>query len=133
MNFDELREAILYHRIVEWNNNIIRLDNGMEISILETDSDCCAVASGEFADVVLDAVITNVSDIEYEPWEDKYDTYGCKATVTILHNQNIICRAMANADAGNGGYYYSVASFCVTFPNKQRKDCTFVESWYGRE
>ena len=127
MTFDEMREMMLYHRIVEWNYNRIKLDNGMELLIEETERDCCACASGEFKNVVLDAAITDISDIHYEPWEDD-DTYGCKASVTIMHNQNIICTAIADADAGNGGYYYSIASFVVSIPNMKNEIVNFVYS-----
>ena len=127
ISFDILRKAMLYHRIVEWKDNYIRLDNGMELRIEETAQDCCASAGGRFEDVELDAAITAVSDIEYKPWEDG-DTYGCSAVVTILHNRNIICKAIGEADAGNGVYYYSIASFCVKMPNGQNCQCHFVGS-----
>lgn len=120
MDFEELRNAMLYHRIVEWEDNYIKLDNGMELRIEETEQDCCASAGGEFTDVKLDAAITSVSDIQYQHWEDGY-TYGCSAVVTIMHNRNIICRAIGDADAGNGGYYYSIASFCVKMPNNSKE------------
>lgn len=127
ISFNKLRETMLFHKIVEWKDNYIRLDNGMELRIEETDQDCCASAYGRFEDVVLDAAITDVSDIQYDHWED-YDTYGCSAMVTIMHNRNIICKAIGNADAGNGGYYYSIASFCVKMPNGQGCRCHFVGS-----
>lgn len=127
MSFDDLRKVMLFHRIVEWKDNYIRLDNGMELRIEETDQDCCASAYGQFEDVVLDAAITNVSDIQYNHWDDG-DTYGCSAMVTIMHNRNIICKATGNADAGNGGYYYSIASFCVKMPSGQECQCYFVGS-----
>lgn len=111
-DFDYLREQMLFHKIVEWEGNRITLDNGMELRIEETAQDCCASASGQFEDVVLDAAITDVSDIVYSPWDNGY-TYGCSAAVTIMHNRNVICKATADADAGNGGYYYSIASFVV--------------------
>lgn len=120
MTFNELRKAMLYHRITEWNGNTIRLDNGMTLAIEETAQDCCASAGGQFEDVVLDAAITNISDIHYEPWSDD-DTYGCSATVTIMHNRNLICKAVADADAGNGGYYFSIASFVVKMPNWEKE------------
>ena len=127
MSFDDLRNAMLFHRIVEWKDDYIRLDNGMELRIEETDQDCCASAYGQFEDVVLDAAITNVSDIQYNHWDDG-DTYGCSAVVTIMHNRNIICKAIGNADAGNGGYYYSIASFCVKMASGQECQCHFVGS-----
>ena len=111
-DFNYLRTQMLYHKIVEWKDNRIVLDNGMALEIEETEQDCCAGAEGRFEDVVLDAAITYVGDIQYEHWEDG-DTYGCSASVTIMHNKNIICKAVGDADAGNGGYYYSIASFIV--------------------
>ena len=127
ISFDDLRKAMLFHRIVEWKDNYIRLDNGMELRIEETAFDCCASAEGQFEDVVLDAAITAISDIHYEHW-DNGDTYGCSAVVTIMHNRNLICKAIGNADAGNGGYYYSIASFCVKMPSGQNRQCHFVGS-----
>lgn len=127
MTFEELREILLYRKIIKWDKNTITLDNGFEISIEETDHDCCARAYGEFEDVVLDAAITNVGDIKYEPWkDDDWGEYGCSATVTIMHNRNVICKAVGSADAGNGGYYYSIASFVVSVPNKKTCYCHFV-------
>ena len=127
MSFDELRKAMLFNKIVEWKDNYIRLSNGLELWIEETEQDCCAGAHGQFADVVLDAAITDVSDIQYDHWEDG-DTYGCSAVVTIMHNRNVICKAIGDADAGNGGYYYSIASFCVKMPSGQNCQCHFVGS-----
>ena len=127
ISFDDLRKAMLFHRIVEWKDNYIRLDNGMELRIEETAFDCCASAGGQFEDVKLDAAITAISDIHYEHW-DNYNTYGCSAVGTIMHNRNIICKAIGDADAGNGGYYYSIASFCVKMPTGQNRQCHFVGS-----
>lgn len=126
-DFDYLKKQMLYHKIVEWEDNTIVLDNGLTLSIEETEQDCCASAYGQFQDVVLDAAITYVGDIKYEPWDDG-DTYGCEASVTIMHNRNIICKAFANADAGNGGYYYSIASFVVRPINEKKYIVDFVAS-----
>jgi hypothetical protein len=128
IDFETLKEFLLYRRIVEWNTNTIVLDNGVKISIEETDQDCCASAQGEFADVKLDAAITNITPIKYEPWDDG-DTYGCSAQVKFLHNRNAICKAEADSNAGNGGYYYSIASFIVTVPGDEESlVCHFVSS-----
>nr|DAI81424.1 MAG TPA: hypothetical protein [Caudoviricetes sp.] len=125
-DFNYLRKQLLYRKIVKWEDNEITLDNGTRLSVEETERDCCASADGGFEDVVLDAAITYVGDIQYEPWEDE-DTYGCSASVTIMHNRNIICKAVANADAGNGGYYYSIASFIVHPINEEPYTVHFVE------
>lgn len=136
MKFEDFKNMLLYRKITKWEDNKITLDNGIEISIEMTDSDCCAYAYGQFEDVVLDAAITNVSDIEYEPYkcEDWCGEYGCKATVTIMHNRNVICKAVGDADAGNGGYYYSIASFVIRMPDSSYIDyCHFVGSEDGEE
>lgn len=125
-----LKEQMLYHRIVKWDENTIVLDNGLTLSIEETEQDCCAHACGEFKDVVLDAAITNISDIHYTPWKE-YDTHGCSASITILHNRNIICKAFADADAGNGGYYYSIASLIVHPVDEEEYSVEFVSSYDG--
>ena len=127
MSFEELKEKMLFRRITEWDANHITLDNGMVLTIEMTDNDCCASAYGEFEDVTLDACITNIGDIEYQHWEDD-DTYGCSARVNIVHNRNKLCEVYANADAGNGGYYYSVASFIVHLPNEKQQAVFLVGS-----
>ena len=131
-NYEALREALAGRRIVEWDESYIILDNGMRLVVEMTESDCCAGAYGEFSDVVLDAAITHVSDIKYTPWKDD-DTYGCSAEVTIMHNRNRICQIIGNADAGNGGYYYSIASFVVHPPKGQPWKCDFVGSEDGED
>jgi hypothetical protein len=126
-DFEYLRKQMLFHKIVEWEGNRITLDNGIELRIEETEQDCCASAHGQFEDVILDAAITHISDIEYDHWDDG-DTYGCSATVTIMHNRNLICKATGYADAGNGGYYYSIASFVVRPIEGQPYNVYFVGS-----
>lgn len=126
ISFEEMKEKILYHRIVEWNDNEIVLDDGLRVRVEETDYDCCASAYGKFKDVKLDAAITDITQPKYFPWENE-DTYGCSAIVKFLHNRNAVCVAEADADAGNGGYYYSVASFVLTWDGEEAY-CKFVHS-----
>jgi hypothetical protein len=127
MKFEEFKKMLLYRRVVAWKDNTITLDNGIVISIEETEQDCCASASGRFTNVKLDAAITDVTEPKYKSWSNG-DTCGCKAVVKMLHNQNLVCQANANADAGNGGYYYSIASFVVKIPNRKERFVHFVGS-----
>lgn len=95
ITFDDLRQILLYRRIVKWDDDRIELDNGGKIRIEMTDCDCCA-------------------------------------RVTIMHNMNPICEAYANADAGNGGYYFSIASFIVMLPDiDEEVACEFADSRDG--
>jgi hypothetical protein len=91
-------------------NDKLTLDDGTVLKIVESEQDCCASAYGTFKDVKLDAVITNVSEPTIINVPDG-DTTINTAIVTIYHNQNPIAIADCYADAGNGGYYYSVCSF----------------------
>lgn len=111
-DYNELKERLLYKRIVKWEKNTLTLDDGLVLKILETEQDCCAYAEGVFKDVILDAMITDVSEpiITNVPNDD---TVVNTAIVTIYHNQNPIAIADCYADAGNGGYYYSVCSFVI--------------------
>lgn len=127
MTYNEMREKMLFHRIIEWDEDHITLDNNMTLKIQMTDNDCCAWAGGTFENVVLDACITEMSEIKYNAWEND-DTYGCSARVNVFHNRNKICEINGDADAGNGGYYYSIASFIVSMSNGKTEQVHFVGS-----
>lgn len=107
---EELREFLLYKRIVEWTPNYLKLEDGTRITLGMSESDCCAYAGGNFSDVKLDAVITNLDISEVI---ESYDEYGIEneSTVTLFHNQNPI--AQADMGAGHNGYYYSVGSLVI--------------------
>lgn len=111
-NYEDFKKQLLYKRIIGWNKDKLVLEDGTIITIECSEQDCCAEAYGEFKDVVLDAVITNVSEPIITNIPDD-DTTVNQATITICHNQNPIALAEVTADAGNGGFYYSVGSFVI--------------------
>lgn len=111
---EELKERLLYKRIVKFEEEKLWLDDGTIVSIEMTDSDCCARAFGEFKDVELEALITDVKVGKYKDnGEDADDEYSNENTVTIYSNQNPVAQAECYADAGNGGYYFSVCSLVI--------------------
>lgn len=124
-SFDYLKDQILGHKIVKWVGNTIVFDNNMTLSIEEGGMYGNAWTSSEFKDVVLDVVITDVSDIKYDPWEDG-KAYGCQASVIILHDKDIICKAFAEANSGVDGRYYSVASFVMRSVGEEKYLVDFV-------
>lgn len=109
---EELKEALLYKRIVHGDAEKLILEDGTYVTLECSEQDCCAGAWGEFSDVTLDAVITDVvvGDMENIPDDD---TTVNTVTLKIYHNRNSIATANMTADAGNGGYYYSVGSVVV--------------------
>lgn len=112
-SLEELKELLLYKRIVKWDEDFLLLDDGTKVTIEMSESECCAYADGEFKDVKLDAVITDVKIGEQVIEKEEYGTTQNRNTVTIYHNQNLIALAECEANDGNGGYYYSVASIVI--------------------
>ena len=112
-SLEELKELLLYKRIVKWDKDSLLLEDGTKVTIETSESDCCASAGGEFQNVKLDAVITDVKIGEQAREEDDWGTTTSTNTVTIYHNQNPIALAECKADDGNGGFYYSVGSLVI--------------------
>lgn len=109
---EDLNKHLLFKRIVEWDRDNLVLEDGTRIYIETSESDCCAGAWGEFSNVELQAVITNVEVGEPIDIPDD-DTRVRQVKITLYHNQNPIAQAEITANAGNGGYYYSVGSLVV--------------------
>lgn len=111
-SLDEFKKDILYKRIVEWTEDKLVLEDGKVLTLQTSEQDCCAFAYGAFSNVTLDAMITDVvlgEEVNVEDW----DTIVNEVQLNIFHNQNSIAQANMTANAGNGGYYYSVGSVVV--------------------
>ena len=113
-----LKQKILYKRIKEMTEDKLILEGGTEVYFECTDWDCCAFASGEWETAELDAVITDVKmvDLELADFEGFGHPFNT-AKIVLYHNQNSVAQADLYADAGNGGYYYSVLSVFVNEEN----------------
>lgn len=59
-SLEELKELLLLKRIVKWDKDFLLLEDGTKVTIEMSESECCAYAGGEFKNVKLDAVITDV-------------------------------------------------------------------------
>lgn len=112
-NFEEIKSKLLHKKIVSWETDKIVLDDGTIVTAVESDSDCCAHADGEFKHVTLDAAITDVLLENYKSENKSDDSTENTVTVKILHNLNEYTEADFYADDGNAGYYYSIASLVI--------------------
>ena len=110
-----IKEKLLYKKVTEWTDDYIILDDGTKVYVYCSEQDCCASAGGYFENVELDAVITDVTyDVTIDgEWNEGSDTVESEAVLKLFHNQNVIAQNMVSADAGNGAYYYSVASLVI--------------------
>lgn len=106
---DLLKERLLYKKITSWTPQQIVLEDGTVVELEELMSDCCASAGGEFKGVALDAVITDVYIENVDGWESGGGEYESTCDLIIYHNLNEVTKAELSADAGNGGFYGSVA------------------------
>ena len=86
-SLEELKELLLYKRIVKWDKDFLLLEDGTKATIEMSESDCCAWAGGEFRNVTLDAVITDVKIGERETEESDWGETTSRNKVTIYHNQ----------------------------------------------
>ena len=113
-----LKEKILYKRIKGMTEDKLILEDGTEVYFECTDWDCCAIASGGWKTAELDAVITDVKMVDYnQSGLDGFDYLENTAKIVLYHNQNSVAQVNLYADAGNGGYYYSVLSVFVNEEN----------------
>ena len=108
----EMIDRLVGKKIIDWSEDRLKLDDGSVITIEMTEFDCCATACGNFKDVKLNAVIT---DIRFKTpilnSFDDYDETHSTQEVVFVHNQNKIAQADLYADNGNGDYYYSIVAF----------------------
>ena len=114
-DFEKVKDLLLYKKVIEWKEDYIILEDGTKVDVYCSDWDCCAGAGGTFKNVELDAAITNVeyNVVKDNEWNEDMDTRESEAVLTLFHNQNVIAQNMVEADGGNGGYYYSVASLRI--------------------
>ncbi|HFD1755412.1 DUF7448 domain-containing protein [Enterococcus durans] len=113
VSLKELKKDLIFKKIVEWSESELILEDGTKLEVVCSEYDCCAWAEGEFKNVKLDAVITDIKI--FDKVNRLYNGDGCTsyAEVVVYHNRNEIAKAECTANDGNGGYYYSVCALKV--------------------
>lgn len=112
---EALTKYLVGRRITAAESGILTLDDGTTLEFYESDQDCCAGAHGDWEILDPDRLEAAITNVDYDEYDyDDGDTRVAKCQITILHNQNPIALGDGYADAGNGGYYFSVLSLAVT-------------------
>ena len=112
---ETLAKYLVGRRVTAAVNDTLTLDDGTTLRLYESEQDCCAGASGEWEILDPDRLEAAITDVDYEEIAyDDGDTREGTCKITILHNQNPIALGDGYADAGNGGYYFSVLSLEIT-------------------
>ena len=113
VSLKELKKDLVFKRIVEWSESELILEDGTKMEVICSESDCCAWAEGEFKNVKLDAVITDIKIFDKGNRLYNGDGHSSYAEVVVYHNRNEIAKVECTANDGNGGYYYSVCALKV--------------------
>ena len=112
---ETLTKYLVGRRITTADNDSLTLDDGTTLRLYESDYDCCAGASGKWEILDPDRLEAAITHVEYEEYDDDDgDTRIATCKITILHNQNPIALGDGSANAGNGGFYFSVLSLEIT-------------------
>ena len=111
---ETLTKYLVGRKIATANDDTLTLDDGTTLRLYESDYDCCAGASGEWQILDPDRLEAAITRVEYKSrgyYDGGTDVEMCE--ITIFHNQNLVAVGDGHADAGNGGYYFSVLSLAV--------------------
>jgi hypothetical protein len=120
---ETLTKYLVGKRIAAVDSDTLTLDDGTTLTLYESDYDCCAGAHGGWEIFDPDRLEAAITSVNYE--DTSYhdgDTRVAKCKITILHNQNLIALGDGYADAGNGGYYYSVLALEIAVDGNEVYD-----------
>ena len=86
---EAIKEHLLYKRITSWDEERIVLEDGTTLDVECFEQDCCASGGGEWSNVKLDAVITDIKLEDVKTDSDSgYGESWTTAKIMIYHNQN---------------------------------------------
>lgn len=105
------------HHVEKVEDDTLILDNGIKLTMFESDQDCCASAYGDW-EILEEAHEMGITDVEVDHSESEDIYYSKYLIITILHDNNPIVKGHGVANAGNGGYYFSTLSLRVEIPNQ---------------
>lgn len=117
------------HRVEKVEDDTLILDNGMKLTMFESEQDCCASAYGDW-EILEEAHEMGITDVDVEVEVDyrEDDYYDKHLNITILHDNNPIVKGHGVADAGDGGYYFSTLSLRVEIPNQEAVETKLLYS-----
>ena len=131
MNIEEkLKKHLLGQEIdrIE-QGEVLHLKNGVALELYESGQDCCAGAHGTWllSDSEIHGGITEVK-FEEETYCEEYGERSSECVITLLHGNQAVASAEGYADAGNGGYYFSVLSLRVKVDDKTIDDFDVISA-----
>lgn len=120
----KLEDLLLGQEIESASGDTLRLKNGVELELYQSQYDCCAVADGSWAKG--DAGVSGgITDVEFSTEDDNLET---TFRITILHNGTMVGVGAGYADSGTG-YYVSALSLRATLKGVEFEDFELIGSW----
>lgn len=113
------------HTIVEADNDKLILDNGIVLTMFQSEFDCCSIAEGTWK-IINNAENKGITDVEVNYSEVDEENY---ITINILHDNNLIATGNGFANTGSSYMYLSSLSLKVTVEDKAEEETVILRDY----
>lgn len=113
------------HTIVEADNDKLILDNGVVLTMFQSEFDCCSIAEGTWG-IINNAENKGITDVEVNYSEVDEENY---ITINILHDNNLIATGNGFANTGSSYMYLSSLSLKVTVEDNVEEETVILRDY----
>ena len=113
------------HTIVKADNDKLILDNGVVLTMFQSEFDCCSIAEGTWG-IINNAENKGITDVEVNYNEDNKENY---ITINILHDNNLIATGNGFANTGSSYMYLSSLSLKVTVEDNVEEETIILRDY----
>ena len=113
------------HTIVKADNDKLILDNGVVLTMFQSEFDCCSIAEGTWK-IINNAKNKGITDVEVNYNEVDGENY---ITINILHDNNLIATGNGFADTGLSYMYFSSLSLKVTVEDDTEEETVILRDY----
>lgn len=113
------------HTIVKADNDKLILDNGVVLTMFQSEFDCCSIAEGTWG-IINNAENKGITDVEVNYSEVDEENY---ITINILHDNNLIATGNGFANTGSSYMYLSSLSLKVTVEDNVEEETVILRDY----
>lgn len=113
------------HTIVKADNDKLILDNGVVLTMFQSEFDCCSIAEGTWK-IINNAKNKGITDVEVNYNEVDEENY---ITINILHDNNLIATGNGFANTGTSYMYFSSLSLKVTVEDDTEEETVILRDY----
>ena len=101
---DEIKELLLYHKIIKVNDDTIELDNGTVLEI-EANRGCCGCGAGDYSITELNDCDNAITNVEFVCDNDCKDINSSTSYKIFVYAEDKYIKLLqVDGDDGNGYY-----------------------------